>query len=146
MRIHLADPSETHALGVRLGERAFPGAVFALTGDLGAGKTALVQGIARGLGATGRVQSPTFTLVQPHDSGRLALWHADFYRLRSAEEASALGLFELGAEGVVAVEWAERFPELLPPDRLDVALTDAGAGRDAELVARGELHRGFVDG
>ena len=141
----LPTPEDTHALGVALGRAMFPGSVLALVGDLGAGKTALVQGLAEGLGATGRVQSPTFTLVQPHPDGRLPLWHADWYRLRDAGEAGALGLFELGEEGVVAVEWADRFPELLPDDHLRVVLHDHGAGRLAEVTAAGPRHAPLVE-
>src|SRR5690349_4412526 len=99
MRLHLPTPESTHALGARLGALVLPGAVLALVGDLGAGKTALVQGVAAGLGAPGRVQSPTFVLVQPHEGGRLPLWHADWYRLRSEAEAEALGLFEVAMGG-----------------------------------------------
>lgn len=141
MRLFLPGPADTHALGVRLAERAFPGMILALVGDLGAGKTALVRGFAEGLGCPGRVQSPTFTLVWPHEGGRLPMFHADWYRLGSEAEAAALGLVELASEGVLAVEWADRFPALLPDDRLDVALADAGEGREIELVARGPLHR-----
>jgi tRNA threonylcarbamoyladenosine biosynthesis protein TsaE len=145
MERFLASPDDTHALGVALGRAAFPGTALALIGDLGAGKTALVRGLAEGLGAAGRVQSPTFTLVQPHADGRLPLWHADWYRLRDAGEAAALGLFELGEEGVVAIEWADRFPELLPDDHLRIALRDEGTGRQAELAATGPRHRALLE-
>lgn len=142
---HLPGPSDTHALGIALGQRAFPGAVLALTGDLGAGKTALVRGLAAGLGAPGPVQSPTFVLLQAHYGGRVPLFHADWYRLGDASEVDALGMFEIAADGVLAIEWADRFVELLPADHLWISFTDAGEGRDVSIGARGPLHRGLED-
>ena len=141
--LHLPTPADTHALGVRIGSAARSGTVLALTGDLGAGKTALVQGLAAGLGVTSRVTSPTFVLVAVHEGGRLPLWHADLYRLRSGEEAHGLGLAELAAGGVLAVEWAERFPEVLPDDRLEVTL-EGDVGRDVTLRATGAAHAALL--
>ena len=99
---------ETEALGVRLAGRLGPGAVIAFTGDLGAGKTAFTRGLARGLGIVERVTSPTFTIVNEYEGGRLPLFHFDLYRLGSSDE-----LFDVGWEdylsrgGVCAVEWSE---------------------------------------
>jgi tRNA threonylcarbamoyladenosine biosynthesis protein TsaE len=99
---------DTVDAGRALAERLAAGDVLLLYGDLGAGKTAFVRGIARGLGAPeGDVSSPTFTLVQEYRGGRLTLFHADLYRLTPAEAAD-LGLHELGEDGVLAVEWADR--------------------------------------
>ena len=101
-------PEETEALGASLAQELEPGAVLAFTGDLGAGKTAFVRGLARGLGCPGRVTSPTFTIVNEYEGGRLPLFHFDMYRLGSADE-----LFDIGWEdylargGVCAVEWSE---------------------------------------
>ena len=109
-------PAETAALGERLARAAAAGEVWALAGDLGAGKTHFVQGVAAGLGAPASVTSPTFTLVHEYPGGRLPLFHFDLYRLRSEEEALHLGWEEyLDAGGLVVVEWADRFPALLPP-------------------------------
>ena len=142
MTVHLATESDTFDLGVALGRSMFEGAVLALMGELGAGKTLLVRGIAASLGHPGPVPSPSFGLLHVHRGGRrVPLYHADFYRLTLPSEAEALGLFELAADGVLAIEWADRFPELLPDDRLDIVLRDAGLGRDAELRATGPLHR-----
>ena len=100
--------AETEALGARLARVLKPGAVVAFTGDLGAGKTAFTRGLARGLGVPGRVTSPTFTIVDEHEGGRLPLFHFDLYRMDSPEE-----LFDIGWEdylargGVCAVEWSE---------------------------------------
>ena len=114
--ITTASPAETAALGARLARDATAGEVWALVGDLGAGKTHFVQGIAAGLGAAAQVTSPTFTLVHEYTGGRLPLFHFDLYRLRSEEEALALGWEEyLDAGGLMVVEWADKFPALLPP-------------------------------
>lgn len=106
---------ETIALGRQMGETATAGDVFALVGDLGAGKTQLVKGIADGMGAPADVTSPTFTLIHEYIGGRTPLYHFDFYRIESGNEAARLGLDEyFFGDGVCVVEWADRFPELLP--------------------------------
>ena len=107
-------PEETEALGEMLAGRLEPGTVIAFTGDLGAGKTAFVRGLARGLGIAERVTSPTFTIVNEYEGGRLPLFHFDMYRLGSADE-----LFDIGWEdylargGVCAVEWSENVSDAL---------------------------------
>lgn len=110
-------PEETIALGEHWGREAGAGWVIGLTGDLGAGKTQLVRGLARGLGVTARVHSPTFVLVNEYGGGRLPLFHLDLYRLETAAAIAAAGLEEYGAkpEGVVVIEWVERWPEQLRP-------------------------------
>ena len=106
-------PAETEALGERLGRAAQHGWVIGLTGDLGAGKTQLVKGLARGLGITARVHSPTFTLVNEYGGGRLKLFHLDLYRLESSGQILAAGLEEfLQPDGVAEIEWAERIYDL----------------------------------
>jgi tRNA threonylcarbamoyladenosine biosynthesis protein TsaE len=104
-------PSETEALGEVWGREAHGGLVIGLTGDLGAGKTHLVKGLARGLGITARIQSPTFALVNTYTNGRLPLFHLDLYRLDSAEQIAAAGLDEFfhPGNGVAVVEWAEKW-------------------------------------
>ena len=114
-------PEETEALGADLAGRLEPGTVIAFTGDLGAGKTAFVRGLARGLGVQERVTSPTFTIVNEYEGGRLPLFHFDMYRLGSADE-----LFDIGWEdylargGVCAVEWSENVADALDNDCLRV--------------------------
>lgn len=135
----LKTPEDTHALGFRLGLAAGPGTFLALIGDLGAGKTVLVRGLGEGLAVPSRVQSPTFILVQTHEGGRLPLWHADLYRVSDLDELELLALDE-HQDGVVAVEWADRFPEALPADRLEIRLLDDPQGRRAELRATGPRH------
>jgi len=106
-------PTETEALGERWGRAAAPGLVLALSGDLGAGKTQLVKGLARGLGVTARVHSPTFTLVNEYGGGRLALFHLDLYRLETPAQILSAGIGEfLSPDGVAVVEWAERLSAL----------------------------------
>ncbi|HSY17689.1 MAG TPA: tRNA (adenosine(37)-N6)-threonylcarbamoyltransferase complex ATPase subunit type 1 TsaE [Candidatus Acidoferrales bacterium] len=102
-------PAETEALGEKLGRTVVRGRVIALSGDLGAGKTQFVRGLARGLGFAGRVHSPTFTLVNEYGGGRLKLFHLDLYRLETAEQIRSAGIEEyLAPEGVSVIEWAER--------------------------------------
>lgn len=102
-------PAETESLGELWGREAVPGLVIALSGDLGAGKTQLVRGLARGLGGTTRVHSPTFTLVNEYGGGRLKLFHLDLYRLETAEQIHSAGIEEfLQPDGVAVIEWAER--------------------------------------
>ena len=110
------DPSETLALGRSEGARSRAGDVLALCGDLGAGKTQFVKGLAEGLNFEGEVTSPTFTLIHEYAGGRLPLYHFDFYRLASTAETLALGFDDyLDRDGVTVIEWADKFPELLPP-------------------------------
>jgi tRNA threonylcarbamoyladenosine biosynthesis protein TsaE len=118
--------SETEALGAALGRLLQPGDVLALVGDLGAGKTCLARGVARGLGIDEPVTSPTFILVAEYAAAAgFPLYHADCYRLeQAAAEAQAIGLDELLLdEGVAIVEWAERIEPLLPPDHLRITLS-----------------------
>ncbi len=103
-------PAETIALGEQWGRAAQSGLVVALSGELGAGKTQFVKGLARGLGIAARVHSPTFTLVNIYSDGRLTLFHVDLYRLETREQITAAGLEEyLTPAGVTVVEWAERW-------------------------------------
>jgi tRNA threonylcarbamoyladenosine biosynthesis protein TsaE len=143
--IRYASVEQTRALGERLGRAAFPGAVVALVGDLGVGKTALAQGVGEGLGVVGLVTSPTFILARLHEDGRLPLLHADLYRLADEEEAELVGLPEaLVGEGIALVEWADKLPGLLPEDHLRIELSwvpGAPGQRDVVLSARGPRHR-----
>ena len=132
MNVEIIDSSseaETSAVGQRLAERLTAGAVVLLTGQLGAGKTAFVRGLALGLGASqDDVSSPTFTLIQEYRGGRSTLHHVDLYRLTPIEIAD-LGLDELiSGDDVVAIEWAERCPER-PTDAIEVTIADAGEDR-----------------
>lgn len=103
-------PAETEVLGEAWGRAAKSGLVIGLSGDLGAGKTQFVKGLARGLGVATRVHSPTFTLVNVYSGGRLTLFHLDLYRLETKEQILSAGLEEyLKPDGVAVIEWAERW-------------------------------------
>ena len=107
-------PMETEAVGEALGKRLQPGTVLAYRGDLGAGKTAFTRGLARGLGATEQVTSPTYTIVNEYLTGRMPLFHFDMYRLRSADELFDIGWDDyLDRGGVCAVEWSENVEDAL---------------------------------
>src|SRR5262245_2978650 len=108
-------PEETSALGQQWGREAKPGWVIGLSGDLGAGKTQLVKGIALGLGIATRIQSPTFALVNEHSGGRLPLAHLDLYRLDTSEQIIGAGLedYFYKPPGVAVIEWCERWPDFL---------------------------------
>ncbi|HYJ61786.1 MAG TPA: tRNA (adenosine(37)-N6)-threonylcarbamoyltransferase complex ATPase subunit type 1 TsaE [Actinomycetota bacterium] len=123
--IETATADDTRAVGAALAGLLVPGDVLVLTGDLGAGKTTLTQGIAKGLGATEHVASPTFTLVREYVTGRLPVAHVDVYRLRRAQDVLDLALDELdgGHDGVLIVEWGDAVADLLGADRLRIELT-----------------------
>lgn len=107
-------PAETESLGEEWGRAAQRGLVIALSGDLGAGKTQFVRGLARGLGFAGRIHSPTFTLVNVYEGGRLPVFHLDLYRLETLEQIHGAGLDEyLQPDGVAVIEWAERMGNVL---------------------------------
>jgi tRNA threonylcarbamoyladenosine biosynthesis protein TsaE len=110
--------AQTAAVGRDLARTLHPGDAVLLYGDLGAGKTAFVKGLAEGLGVAGdEVSSPTFTLVQEYRGGRLTLFHVDLYRLDDPREVFDLGLDEIASDGVLAIEWAEKLDARLKPSR-----------------------------
>lgn len=142
----LSSPRETDSFGQTIGTVLRGGDVLALVGELGAGKTALVRGIVAGLGGSvAAVTSPTFMLVHEYQ-GRLPLIHLDLYRLRRAAEAEAIGLTTCFSDKTVtAIEWADRFPDLLPVDRLNVQLIHrTRTTRMARLEARGAEARSLL--
>ncbi|NER97791.1 MAG: tRNA (adenosine(37)-N6)-threonylcarbamoyltransferase complex ATPase subunit type 1 TsaE [Symploca sp. SIO1B1] len=141
-KILLADAEATRSLGVKLGESLPAGSVILLEGDLGTGKTTLVQGIGKGLGITEPIVSPTFTLINEYLEGRIPLYHLDLYRLQPEEiEALNLESYWVGMEsplGMVAIEWAERLP-YKPLNYLKLSLTyQPDSGRQAELILYSE--------
>lgn len=116
-------PGETQTLAAQLARALPPGTVLALYGELGSGKTCLVQGLARALGVTGVVNSPTYTIIHEHRGHPHTLYHVDLYRVASAREALALGIEEyLAPAGYTAIEWADRIEELLPEGTVRVFL------------------------
>jgi tRNA threonylcarbamoyladenosine biosynthesis protein TsaE len=141
--LDLPDLAATTAFGRRLGGLLFPGAVVALIGPLGAGKTHLVRAVAEGLGITNprSVSSPTFVLIQEYQA-RLPIYHFDAYRLRGVGEFSDLGVHEyFEGTGVCLVEWADRVEACLPPEHLRITLAVTGeTSRRAEIEGRGDRY------
>jgi tRNA threonylcarbamoyladenosine biosynthesis protein TsaE len=141
--VDIADVAGTEAFGRKLASLLFPGAVIALTGPLGAGKTHLVRAIAEGLGADPRsVTSPTFVLIQEYEA-RWPVFHFDAYRLRNEGEFADLGVHEYFQDaGVCLVEWADKAPGCLPDELLAINIVIAGPGaRRLEIDARGEKYQ-----
>jgi tRNA threonylcarbamoyladenosine biosynthesis protein TsaE len=141
-RVTSVSPDETIAIGERLGRAVEAGDLVCLWGDLGAGKTQVAKGIARGLGIDATVNSPTFILMAEYP-GRIPLFHVDLYRLADAADALSGGVVdERQADGVTVVEWPERMGELLPARRLDVRI--AGTGDDARDIDVATADRGLA--
>ena len=127
--------AETRALGEKLASRLKAGDVVVLEGELGAGTSELARGIARGLGVTETVTSPSFTILNVYESGRCPLYHFDWYRLESEEELYELGMDEyLGGDGIAVVEWAERCPDAVPENVLRIRLEVTG-GESRRITA-----------
>ena len=125
---------ETSAVGRDLASSLSAGDVVLLYGDLGAGKTAFVRGLAEGLGvARDEVSSPTFTLIQEYRGGRLTLFHVDLYRIDDPREFDELGLDEIAEDGVLAIEWAEKLPARLKPSRYVNVRIAHGEGERREI-------------
>ncbi len=130
--------AETRALGARLAAQLCPGDTLLLVGDLGAGKSEFTRGLARGLGITGYVPSPSFTILQVYQDGRLPLYHFDWYRLQDAEELYELSMDEyLYDRGVAVVEWPDRVPEAIPETHLRITFETLGE-QDRRLTLKPE--------
>ncbi|MGL5082550.1 MAG: tRNA (adenosine(37)-N6)-threonylcarbamoyltransferase complex ATPase subunit type 1 TsaE [Microcoleaceae cyanobacterium] len=139
--IFLPDVIATRNLGIQLGRSLLPNCVILLAGELGSGKTTLVQGIGQGLGITEPIDSPTFTLINEYTSGRIPLYHLDLYRLTPSEVAALnLDLYWEGTEvepGIVAIEWAERLV-YQPQHWIQISLLhQRGEGRQAQILSQG---------
>ena len=116
-------PEETFEIGKQLGMEAKPGEVYCLDGDLGVGKTVFTQGFASGLGITEPVNSPTFTIVQQYEEGRLPLYHFDVYRIGDVEEMDEIGYEDcFYGEGVCLIEWSTLIQEILPEDAIHITI------------------------
>ena len=127
---------ETYRLGEEMGRKAEPGDVYALTGDLGTGKTVFAQGFAAGLGISGYVNSPTFTILQVYEEGRLPLYHFDVYRIEEPEEMEEIGYEDyFYGNGVTLIEWAELIDVLLPDRAFRINISkDPGKGDDYRRI------------
>lgn len=129
-------PSDTVSFGRQLATSLPPGTTVALTGDLGTGKTHLVRGLVEGWGGGDTATSPTFTLLHEYPTPRGPVFHLDLYRAASAEEVWSAAHDELGsAQGLVVIEWADRFPELVPPGAVRVELAHAGEEQRSIRIA-----------
>ena len=123
MIIETRSPEETFALGKKIGRQAQKGQVYTLTGDLGTGKTVFTQGVAAGLGIRESVNSPTFTIVQVYEEGRLPFYHFDVYRIGDIEEMEEIGYDDyFFGEGICLIEWAELIEEILPENRISITI------------------------
>ena len=123
MIIETWSEKETYNLGFKIGEEAIEGQVYTLTGDLGAGKTALTKGVAKGLGIDEAISSPTFTIVQIYEEGRLPFYHFDVYRVGDVEELDEIGYEDyVYGKGVSLIEWANLIEEALPEKRTDILI------------------------
>ena len=132
---------DTYELGEKIGQMAKPGMVISLTGDLGVGKTVFTQGLAKGLGIEEPVNSPTFTIVQVYEEGRLPLYHFDVYRIEEPEEMEEIGYEEyFYGQGVCLVEWASLVEEIIPPEAVWITIEkDLDKGFDyRKITVRGK--------
>ena len=143
MVIETRSPEETFETGRKLGEKAVPGQVFTLMGDLGVGKTVFTQGLARGRGIQEPVSSPTFTIVQVYEEGRLPFYHFDVYRIGDVEEMDEVGYDDyIMGDGVSLIEWADLIEEILPEKRTEVRIEkDLEQGFDYRKITIRELGR-----
>ena len=141
MVIETRSPQETFWVGDELGRKAVPGQVFTLTGDLGVGKTVFTQGLAKGLGIEEPVNSPTFTIVQVYEEGRLPFYHFDVYRIGDVEEMEEVGFEDyVMGDGVSLIEWADLIEEILPEKRTRILIEkDLEQGFDYRKITVEEL-------
>ena len=136
MKIETKCAQETFALGEKLGTSAQPGQVYALTGGLGVGKTVFTQGLAAGLGIRGPVCSPTFTILQVYEEGRLPFYHFDVYRISDVDEMEEIGYEDcFYGQGVCLVEWADLIEEILPEHHMEIRISkDLTKGLDYRRI------------
>lgn len=144
-----SSPQTTALMGAALGRLLQPGDVVCLTGPLGAGKTCLIQGVVRGLHPEGSypVRSPSFTIISEYPGPSVPIYHVDLFRIEDPAGASEIGLEEIfGSEGYCIIEWADRCPDWLPEERLDIEMSIVGAmERRLSLVARGGRWRALEE-
>ena len=140
MIIETNSAEETFALGKALGEKASPGQIYTLDGDLGTGKTVFTQGVAAGLGITEAISSPTFTIIQEYDTGSLPLYHFDVYRIGDIEEMEEIGYDDyFFGEGICLIEWADLIREILPEHVIRITIEkDLEKGFDYRKITIGE--------
>ena len=142
MTIETNSAEETFALGEKIGKEANPGTVITLEGDLGVGKTVFAQGLAKGLGIDDAITSPTFTIVQVYEEGRLPFYHFDVYRIADPDEMYEIGFEDyFYGQGVTLIEWANLIDELLPANRTDITIEkDPAKGFDYRKITISETN------
>ena len=143
MIIETNSPEETFALGEKIGTEAQPGQLYTLIGDLGVGKTVLTQGLAKGLGIEEPICSPTFTIVQVYEEGRMPFYHFDVYRIGDIEEMDEIGYEDyFYGQGLTMVEWANLIEEILPDSYQQITIEkDPEKGFDYRKITIEEVHR-----
>ena len=130
-------PEQTFALAKAMGEQCRRGEVYCLNGDLGAGKTLFAQGFGTGLGVTDPINSPTFTIVQVYEEGRMPLYHFDVYRIADPEEMYEVGFEEyVEGQGVCLIEWSDLIEDILPEHRIDIRIERVPGGSEEERRLR----------
>ena len=136
MIIETRTPEETFELGRKIGEKAQPGQIYTMTGDLGVGKTVFTQGVAAGLGITEAISSPTFTIIQVYECGRLPFYHFDVYRIGDIEEMEEIGYDDyFFGEGICLIEWANLIEEILPQNLIEITIEkDLSQGFDYRRI------------
>lgn len=136
MVLETKSSEETFQLGLNMGKSARAGQIYTLTGDLGVGKTVFTQGFAKGLGIEEPVNSPTFTIVQVYESGRMPFYHFDVYRIGDVEEMDEVGFDEyVSGDGVSMIEWANLIDEILPAERTEITIEkDPAQGFDYRRI------------
>jgi len=135
---HAASEKEMMELGRQCGAKAGSGSVWWLNGELGAGKTHWTKGFVDGVGSPAQVTSPTFGLIHEYPGGKLPVFHFDFYRLNSPEELLAMGWDEyLERDGILVVEWGDKFPDLMPAGATEIRITTLGDGRREVAISDG---------
>ena len=146
MKIETFSAEETYKIGEQMGREAKAGDVLCLLGDLGVGKTVFTQGFAAGLGITEPVSSPTFTIVQTYDEGRMPFYHFDVYRIGDVEEMDEVGFDEyVSGEGVSLIEWANLIEEILPENRVNITIEkDLEQGFDFRKITIEERRKSNV--
>ncbi|MDO4308858.1 MAG: tRNA (adenosine(37)-N6)-threonylcarbamoyltransferase complex ATPase subunit type 1 TsaE [Eubacteriales bacterium] len=136
MIVETRAPEETFELGKRIGRAAYPGQIYTLTGDLGVGKTVFTQGVAAGLDITEPISSPTFTIIQVYEEGRMPFYHFDVYRIGDIEEMDEIGYDDyFFGEGICLIEWANLIEEILPENLIRVTIEkDLNQGFDYRKI------------
>lgn len=145
-KIFLKDETFTYKIGKIIGEKLFAGAVVCLNGDLGAGKTCLTKSIAKSLGIEEDITSPTFTIVNEYNDGKIPLYHFDVYRIGASDEMYDIGYEEyIESEGICIIEWSNIIKDILPTERLEITLRYMDEGREMELLPLGHKYEKIVE-